>query len=173
MGVEIRSLTNANVYIDGNSFLGKAKEIELPAITQVTADHEALGMVGKVALFAGVDKMEGKIMWNAVYPAVLKAVSNPTKAIPIQVRGNLETHTSAGGLTAQVPYVAYLTVRFRDSPMGNFKQHENVELENNFDVYYAKMEIDGKEYLEFDPMANIYKVDGEDILATYRQNIGG
>ena len=33
--------------------------------------------------------------------------------------------------------------------------------------------IKGKDVLELDYMANIFKVNGEDLLATYRDNIGG
>lgn len=172
MALEINKVTNANIYVNGDSLLGKAKEIELPTLKQMTADHEALGMVGKVALFSGIDKLEGKIEWNAIYKDVMKLVADPTKSHQIQVRANLETHDSSG-LASQVPAVAYLTVRFRGLPMGNFKQHENVELSSEYDCYYAKYEIDGEEMFEFDPMANIYKVGGVDILATYRNNIGG
>ena len=57
--------------------------------------------------------------------------------------------------------------------MGNFKQHENVEMESEFSALSMKIEVDGTEILEFDPTANIYRVNGEDKLSTYRQNIGG
>ena len=171
-GIQINSLTNANIYIAGDSLLGRAKEIELPEIKQMTADHEALGMVGKVAFSSGVEKMEGKISWNAIYGDVIKTVGDPTAAIDVQVRGNLESHNS-GGLASEVPFVAYLKVRFRSLPAGTFKQHENVELESEFDCYYMKLAIDGEDHIEFDPMSNIYIVGGVDILATYRSNIGG
>jgi P2 family phage contractile tail tube protein len=67
----------------------------------------------------------------------------------------------------------YLTGTFKNAPTGNFKQHDNVELESMFNVTYMKQEIDGADIVEFDVMANIYKVDGVDKLNTYKANIGG
>ena len=32
--------------------------------------------------------------------------------------------------------------------------------------------VDGREVLEVDVLANIFKVDGVDVLAQYRQNLG-
>jgi P2 family phage contractile tail tube protein len=46
-------------------------------------------------------------------------------------------------------------------------------MESNLAVTYVKVEIDGQPVVEFDAIANIYKVDGIDILAQYRSNIGG
>ena len=37
----------------------------------------------------------------------------------------------------------------------------------------AKLEIDGKAVIEYDALANVYNVDGVDMFATYRSNIGG
>jgi len=39
-------------------------------------------------------------------------------------------------------------------------------------VNYAKLIVDGEEIFEIDVLENIYKVEGVDILETYRNNIG-
>jgi hypothetical protein len=56
--------------------------------------------------------------------------------------------------------------------LGNYKQNDNVELESELAVTYIKLEIDGVEKLEADAMANIFKVNGQDQFANYRNNIG-
>lgn len=168
----VNRLTNANVYIDGVSLLGKAEEVSLPDIKHKMAEHKALGMVGTVELFAGIDKMEAKIKWNAIYKDVVAKAGNPFQSVNLQVRGSLESYASAGR-TSQVPYVVYLTCTFKNAPTGNFKQHDNVELESQLNVTYCKQEIDGEVMMELDVLANIYKVDGADLLQTYRANIGG
>lgn len=171
MAIQVNRLTNANVYIDGNSKLGKAEEVNLPMIKHMLAEHKALGMVGKVEFFSGIDKMEAKIKWNSFYADVMKKFGNPIKPMNIQVRASLETYTSAGR-TAEVPVVCYITGSAKDFPMGNFKQHDNVELESNMSVTYCKLEINGELILEIDTLANIYNVAGTDILAQYRANLG-
>ena len=57
--------------------------------------------------------------------------------------------------------------------MGNFKQHDNVELTSMLTVTYVKQVINGEDVIEIDVLANIFKVNGVDVLAQYRNNIGG
>lgn len=171
MAIQINRLTNANVYIDGVSKLGKAEEINLPAIKHMMTEHKALGMVGKVEFFSGIDKMEAKIKWNSFYSDILLKMGDPTKPMNIQCRSSLETYTSSGR-TAQQPVVCYMTCSAKDFPMGNFKQHDNVEAETNFSVTYCKLEIAGELIVEIDVLANIYKVGTTDVLAQYRANLG-
>jgi len=170
--IKINRITNANVYIDGNSFLGRAEEINLPQIKHALAEHKALGMVGKAEFFSGIDKLECKIKWASLYSEVMKKAATPFKSVQLQARASLETYTGQGR-TAEVPVAVYLTGVFKDFPLGNFKQHDNAEFETNLAVYYAKMEIEGQVIFEIDILENIYKVDGEDVLAQYRTNIGG
>lgn len=169
--LSIKKLVNANVYIDGNSQLGKAEEVTLPELKSKMAEHKALGMVGMIELPSGIEKMEAKIKWNSYYGDLIKKLANPFVNLSMQLRGNLEEWGSAGRLT-QVPAVVYLTVNSKNLPGGNFKQHDNVELESDFNCIYYKLEINGEVIFEFDPMSNIYKVAGTDILATYRINLG-
>jgi P2 family phage contractile tail tube protein len=169
--IEINRVTNANVYMDGASFLGRCEEITLPQVKHKTADHKALGMVGAAEFFAGIDKMEAKFKWNSFYEDVFTKAANPFRAVRLQARASLETH-NAEGLAAERPVVVHLAGRFKEFPLGAFKQHDNVELETTMTVTYVKLVIDGKEKLEIDVMENIYKVDGTDILANYRRNIG-
>jgi len=169
--IQINRLTNANIYIDGKSFLGKAEEVNLPAIKHKMSEHKALGMVGAMEFFAGIEKMEAKIKWNSFYADAMGKMADPTTTIQLQVRSSLEVYSSAGR-SEQQPVVCYMTAQPKDFPMGNFKQHDNVELESNLNVTYCKLEVNGVNILEVDVLANVYKVNGVDIMAKYRENIG-
>lgn len=57
--------------------------------------------------------------------------------------------------------------------MGNYKQHDNVEAETSMSVTYIRVQVDGTDVVEVDVLANIYKVDGVDLLGAYKANIGG
>lgn len=168
----IKQITNANVYIDGNSLLGKTEEIKMPDVVVTMTEHKALGLVGKIELPSGLDKMESTQKWNSLYPEVLKKAANPFTAVQLQCRSSMETYTGAGR-TEQVPVVVYITGTFKKFPMGNYKQHDNVEAETSMSVTYVRISINGKDVIEVDVLANIYKVDGVDLLETYKTNIGG
>lgn len=169
--IKIGRLTNANIYMEGGSLLGRVSEFNCPTLVYKQAEHNALGLNGTIEYYAGIDKMEGSMKWNSYYPEIMKKMANPFKAIRIQVRGNLEEY-QGGGREGQAPAVVFLTIQPKDFPLGNFQQHENVELETNYGCTYVRMEIGGEVITEVDVESNIFKVDGEDLLATFRQNLG-
>ena len=170
MSVSINRITNAKVYLDGGTLLGKAEEIKLPDVTAKMNEHKALGMVGTIELPSGFDKMEGEVKWSSFYKDVMTKVANPFKFVSLQARCSVETYTSQGR-TEQKSLVTFLTVAFKKNPGGTFKQHDNAEFPTGFACYYIKQVLDGQDILEFDPMSNIYKVAGEDQLANYRANV--
>lgn len=169
--IQINRVTNANVYIDGASMLGRAEEISLPTIKTMQSPHKALGMIGQMEFFSGLDKLEAKIKWNSFYPEFLKKAANPFKAVQLLVKSSMDIEDSTGR-TDEQPITISLTGTFKEIPTGNFKQHDNVELESTLGITYIKMEINNEEILEIDVMANIYRVDGVDLMANYRANIG-
>lgn len=169
--ISINKLYNANVYVNGVSFLGRAEEVTLPKVQAKMVEHKALGMFGVIETAAGIEKMEAKIKWSSLYPEVIGEAANPYKSVSIQVRASLETHDSTGRI-AEVPVVAFMTAQFKQFPGVGFKHQDNAEVETELTVSYYKLTIDGKDYIEVDAFANIWKVEGEDILAQYRTNIG-
>lgn len=172
MAVQINRITNANLWINGNNLLGKAEEVTLPDIKAKQTEHKGLGMAGTLELPAGLEKLEAKFKMAAFYPDVMKLAGNPYATASIQVRSNLETWAGQG-LVNQVAVVAYLSGRFTNLPMGTFKPKDNAEFELNMSVTAAKLVVDGQELYEVDVLNNVWKVNGIDVLSTYRANIGG
>lgn len=170
--IQLNRVTNANIYVDGNCLLGKAEEIKLPDITTVMSEHKALGMVGKIELPSGFEKMEGEIKWNSFYRDVWLKMNNAYSMVQLQVRSSVETYGAMGRMQQQ-PLVTFLSVMFKRNPMGTFKQNDNAEFSSSFACYYIKQQLAGEDMLELDVLANIYKVGGVDQLDIYRNNIGG
>jgi len=169
--IGINRVTNANVYINGVNLLGRAEEVTLPQIKHIMAEHKGLGMVGAAEFPSGLEKMEAKFKWAALYPEVMVSVADPTRVVSIQVRASVETYNGLGKI-AEVPAVMFLSGIFKEFPMGTFKKHDNAEFDTTMSVYYAKMVIGGLDIFEVDVLENIYKVAGLDILAQYRLNTG-
>jgi P2 family phage contractile tail tube protein len=171
MAVRVNRITNANVYLDGGSQLGRCEEIKLPDVAMKMVEHKALGMVGAIELPAGVEKMTGELKWSSFYGDAMKKVANPYANLEIQVRANVETFDGQGRVS-QVPLVAFLTVGFTKFPAGGFKQHDNAEFVAPFSCYYIKIVLNGEEILEFDPLNNIHRAGGIDLLSLYKANTG-
>ena len=170
--IQINRITNANIYLDGNNLLGRATEIKLPDISLIMQEHKALGMVGKIELPAGFDKLEGEIKWNSFYQDVMRKTANPWQAVALQCRSSIDCYNSQGKAN-QLALVTHLTVMFKKIPLGTFKQNENPEFSSAFGCTYIKQVVDGETLLELDYLANIFRVNGVDQLSTYRNNIGG
>lgn len=170
--VNINRITNANVYVAGNSLLGMAEEVTLPAIKAKYADVKVLGLQSDLELPTGLEKMTGKVKWNALYPDVINNFGSPYVSQDIQVKSNLEIWDSSGR-TNQVPVTAYMTVRFKDALASiNIKSGDNPEQESEFSCTYFRLEIDGQTVIEVDVFNNVYFIGDIDQVINYRNNLG-
>ena len=171
MGALVHKLTNCNIYADGENYLGRADEVDVPEAVGKMVEHKALGMVGTTEMFAGIDKMEGRIKWNSPYADAYKLSADFTKTRQIDVRGSVDVYTAEGRQEEQA-YLVSMQCQFKKVPGANFKQHEQAEGETGMTVHAIRMELNGDLLYEIDVFANIYNVGGEDLLATYRENLG-
>ena len=73
--INISRVTNANIYVDGSSLLGRAEEVELAWPKAKMVDHKGLGMFGTAEFPAGIDKLESKVKWSSIYGEVLSTFS--------------------------------------------------------------------------------------------------
>jgi P2 family phage contractile tail tube protein len=169
--LKVNKLVQANVYVDGQNFMGRADEITLPALKETMIEHKGLGMHGKLKLPNGLEEMEAKFKWNSFYPEVHRAIGDPRRAVLLQVRGNLETHSGLG-VENEVAVVAEIGGRIQETAFGSLKQGDPAMPEMTMVVTYYKLTVDGEELLEIDVLENIRKHNGVDILATMRRNIG-
>lgn len=172
MGVSINRLYNANMYSEGQSLLGMIEEIKLPALKAKDGDVNVMGLHASIKLPSGMEAMAGTIKFNAVYSTLFDVFGSPYDTKQIQVRCNLQTYDS-GSLIGEVPVVAFLTVRFKDSlPALTVKVNDNPEQESEYNASYYRLEIDGVRMIEMDAFSNTFFVKDRDVLARYRSNLG-
>lgn len=172
MNIQINSLTNANIYIDGVGLLGRAEEIELPNPKHKMIDYKGLGMAGTAELWAGVEKLDSRIKWVSFDSDTLTMAASPFQTHSFQTYGNLEQYTSQGR-TAQLPVVYLMTGVFKDAGSPTFRQHRMVETTSVVSIYHCELYVAGVQIYLYDVFANIYVVGGVDQLSTFRSNLGG
>ncbi|WP_122300379.1 phage major tail tube protein [Pseudomonas syringae] len=164
-------ISNSAIYLDGNSFFGRCEEVELGTVKSVMSDFQGLGLVGLIELPDGIDKLEGKIIWNSMYSEAAKKLSTPFKSVQLQCRSNVQIFNN-GGLVDEIPLVTLMTVTFKEIPLGTYKPRDPSKYESPFSATYVRQILNGDEVLLLDYFANIFKVGGVDQLARYRSNIG-
>ena len=168
--INVQRVTNANIYLDGNSLLGRAEEVELAFPKAKMVDHKGLGMFGTAEFPVGIDKLEAKIKWASIYGEVLSTISI-FRSHQFQIRASIEQYTSQGR-TSEIPFVGLMTAQFKDGGPLNFKQHEQVDFPATLVVYHCEYYVAGVQYLLYDVMSNQYVINGVDQLANFRANIG-
>ena len=168
---QINAIYNANVYLDGNNLLGKAGEFKLPEFEIGQDEYKALGMVGTIKLPNGVEALEGEITWDSLYPEVAAKANHPFKAAQLMVRSNLQTF-DARGLVKEVAVVTTVTATFSKNGLGGLKPKEKSEQASTYQATEIRQMVDGRETLYYNAFKNIYRVDGVDVLAQMRKNIG-
>ena len=171
MSTVIHQIVNANTYMDGNSLLGKAKEFKLPDLEFEFIEHKGLGLHGTVKLPAGLNAMEGEVIWDSFYPEVRAKAYNPDKNVQLMTRSTVQVFDSRG-LAAEEALVTIMNVAFNKTTGGSLKNKEATEHSDTFQIYSIKQTLAGKEVLFVDVLANIYRVNGQDVLQKYRTNIG-
>jgi P2 family phage contractile tail tube protein len=171
-GILINKITNANIYIAGASFLGRAEEITLPSIKAKFSDHKGLGMIMDVEFPNGFEKMTGKVKWSSLYPDVVQEIGSPFNAVQMQIRADMATYDASGAMS-ESSVVCFLTVRFKDSLSAfTFKMNEPSEQESEFSATYYRLEVNGIPLVEIDAISQLFFLADEDQLAQYRANLG-
>jgi len=169
---EVNKVHNANVYLGADkSLIGRANEISLPDIKATVTEHTGLGMVGKLELPSGLEVLNATVTWNGFYADHLRQGANPFKARQLQARANVETHGPDGRLEEK-PLVWIMTAWWKKAGGGSATPREAMTFEDELAVSFLKMKYDGQDVVEIDVFQNIWRVDGEDLLQTYRENIG-
>lgn len=165
----INRITNANAYLDGVTLIGCLDELELPNIKFNTEDVKALGMFATIEMPSGLDKLEAKLKWNAVYGDNFKAES-PLKSVSLTVKSNMKSQGAAGSLK-DIPVTVTISGVFKEIPLGTLKGQEKIDgLQHVMSVYYVKLEEAGKPIYEVDVFNNIIKFGSVDILNEFRLN---
>ena len=171
MAIRTEKVIDANVYVNGSSTHGLVSEVTCPKIAAIMADYDALGMIGKKQFANGIDAMEATIKWKSPDNDTRVALANPFEPITLQVRSNKRIITG-GGHVEDVPVVIHMRGLCTSYDGGTFTPKEDVEYETTFAIDRYVEIIEGEEIVSVDVLANVFRVDGRDIFADYRRNLG-
>ena len=168
----IAKIRDANVYINGTSTHGQANEITLPEIKPSKSEAKNLGMVGVLKLDnGGFEALEATIKWNSPNNDVKIILANSRKKVDLMVRSQRDVYEN-GDLVREESVIYYLRGTSASYNMGSLKAKDDTENETKIDLSYIKEVVNGQEIVELDVVNNIYRVGGQDLLATYRKNLG-
>ena len=158
-----------NVYNRGNRLLGTGDELTLPSFEASTETVSGAGILGEIddptVGYFGNQEMEipFRILDNEATDML-----DMTKAVQLEIRGAAQTTNSEGDIEYQGVRVV---VRGRSNKFtpGKLKAGNPMDTSITLSILYILIELDGASVLELDKLNEVFKINGNDILAEVKE----
>ena len=166
-----RKLKNLNLFNDGNSYLGVAKSVTLPALGRKMEAYRGGGMNGPVKADLGMSDDGIQFEWKT---GGLDLISlrqfGAVNASSVALRFSGPYQQDDTGEVSNVEVV--VRGRHETIEMGDAQPGEDTEHSMTTTCSYYKLTVDGEEIIEIDLLNFIEKVNGVDMLEKQRKAIG-
>lgn len=164
-------LIGFRVYNDSNDLLGIAT-VDLPEIEAMSDTVSGAGIAGEVEspVLGHFSSMTTTFTWRTIEKAAMEL--NAQSAHAVEVRGSQQVYDAANGTYSTVPVRAAMRIVPKTFTLGTFETGATTDTEQEFEVLYIKVFINGKAMLEIDKYNYIAKFGDEDILASVRADLG-
>jgi P2 family phage contractile tail tube protein len=170
--MEVTSLIGGMVYGPGGALFGKFDEITVPEVKIKTQEQKATDMIGTRRLPGlSLDPLEATFKAQGFNTDFHALTANPFSEVGLQVRSNQLT-ARGQGRAACAAVKLELKGWFSSAKEGALKQGEGAQCEYKMEVHAMKLTVDGRDVKEIDVDNYIWKVDGKDLLADFRKNLG-
>lgn len=166
-----KKLKLMDVFNNGTSYLGQTGEVTIPKLVRKLEDWRGGGMNGnvKVDLGLGDDTTEFNWKLGGIDQLILEQWGAQTvDAHMLRFAGSYQRDDT--GETSAVEIV--VRGRHEEIDFGNQKQGDDTETSIKTIWSYYKLTIDGKVIVEIDIPNMIEIVNGVDLMAKHRANIG-
>ena len=171
MTIRIRQLQSCNIYAEGGPFLGAASSIVLPDVKHKASEHKAGDLIGTPKLPGAMEPLQATVKMNGMYEDFHAITANPNHMVSLMVRANQK---AAEGMNDPVdqPVIVYLRGWFSGRKIGELQSTDATKPEYTMEVFYYRLSVDGNDVEEVDLANSVHRVNGQDILADYRANLG-
>ncbi|QWU35613.1 phage major tail tube protein [Serratia ureilytica] len=167
-----RKLKYLNLFNDGLSYMGVVSSVTLPKLTRKLENYRGGGMNGAAPVDMGLDDDALSVEWTiggfpdgqlwAQYAAASAA------SVPLRFCGSYQRDDTGDMVAVEI----VLRGRHKEFDFGDQKQGEDTETKISTQCTYFKLTVDGKERIEVDTVNMVERVNGVDMLAQHRRNIG-
>lgn len=167
-------LNNFNVYNDTNSaMLVGVADIELPEIEFLTETIKGAGISGEIeAVIQGhVAPMEATINFHAQNKNTIE-LCNSLNGQQITCRSSIGSYDASSGAIASIGDRLHMTISVKNVALGKRETGSSLDAGITVAVMSLKYVVAGKTVLEIDPANTVFKVNGKDILAGVRKDLG-
>ncbi|MBQ7154845.1 MAG: phage major tail tube protein [Synergistaceae bacterium] len=167
MNIVPEKLTKFQIYNDDNALLGIA-DGNFPSLEFQTSEIKGAGLVGTIDSpgRGGFSSIVVTLNWRITTPEFM-ALAAPKGHNLDMYAEHLYMDAGAGEYVSKQFHI-YMRAFTKKLDMGELADMDSQGASTEHEVYYIKVEIDGKEHIEIDKYNYIYKVDGTDYLEDMR-----
>lgn len=158
-----------NVYNSGNRLLGMGDELTLPDFEPSSETVSGAGILGEIddptpGYFAN---QEIEIPFRILDKEATDML-DITKAVQLEIRGAVQTTNSEGDIEFRGVRVVVRGRSKKFSP-GKMKAGNPMDTSITLSILYILIELEGEPVLELDKMNEVFKINGNDILAKVKE----
>ncbi|PIF13506.1 phage major tail tube protein [Candidatus Pantoea floridensis] len=159
-----------NTFLNGLSFLGQAEELSTPKLTRKMEEYQGGGMVGAASVFLGFEAgaLDMELTMGGLSIEVLKTYGANIDGTQLRFAGSYSDDATGETVACEIQTRGRVT----EMDWGSAKQGDNTQHKYTLKNTYCKITVGGDELFEIDLLNMIWKVDGTDMLAEHRANIG-
>ncbi|MFJ1230860.1 phage major tail tube protein [Yersinia proxima] len=164
-------LINFRGYREGKYVIGIA-DVTLPSIEAITETLSGSGIAGELEtpVLGHFKSMTVSIKWRTITKESI--VLGSQESHQVTFRGAMQLYDAGTGKYKTSAVVVEMKIIPKKISLGNLQPAKPTEGENEFEVIYIKLSIDGDEVLEIDKLNFICAINGSDILQTVREDLG-
>ncbi|WP_290877130.1 phage major tail tube protein [Aquabacterium sp.] len=159
---------NFNLFVDGTSYAGQVDEVNPPKLTLKTEEFRAGGMNLPIKLNMGQEAMDADFSMIAFDRKILALYGVAEgQFVQFTLRENLESYD---GTTT--PVVHSMRGKITEFDQGSVKAGDKPSLKIGLNLNYYKLQHGDVVVQEIDAVNMIHIVNGVDMMATQRANLG-
>lgn len=164
-------LVGFRVYNDNNDLLGIAT-VTLPTIEAMTDTVSGAGIAGEVEspVLGHYSSITISFNWRTIEKSAMSLAS--PGAHSVEVRGSQQIYDASEGTYSTKPVRMTLRIATKSTNLGSFETGSTTDTEQEFEVMYLKLYVDGKAAIEIDKFNYVAKFGDTDILSSVRGDLG-
>lgn len=160
-----RHLRNMNLFVDGVGTAGFIESLTTPNLALKMEEHRAGGLDMPAEIDMGMEKLEASFSLSDPAESVVKVFAKPGIQMIARSAFQRDGENAVGAIVTMTGTVKQLE-------FGEYKSGEKAVHNYTATLLYYKLAIDGADLVEIDVVNMIRKINGTDMLASIRQQIG-
>ncbi|WOH61896.1 phage major tail tube protein [Bradyrhizobium sp. BWC-3-1] len=159
---------NFNLFVDGQGYAGQVNSVTPPKLTKKTEEFRGGGMNMPVKLGMGMEAMDADFSMIQFSKDVLSLFGLAEgQFVPLTLRENLESYDGT-----ETPVTHVLRGQITEIDQGTVEAGTKPEIKVSMNLNYYRLQHGDTVVQEIDVINMIHIVDGVDVMATQRANLG-